>query len=415
MRISTNILLLVIALASIVCTSCFKSKRPGIPIEIVNILNHADIHKPDYMKVILSYQSPEDSLKLQAAYFLLKNLQDNYSVLRSIVDSAGNVIVINPHDFNDLKSIIIYRDSIEIIHGELYYNADSIWLDFKNIDGNFLINQIDSSFKIWSLGNTERYNFSTYCNYILPYRVANEEIESSIYHFQTKYGHLSTECNSIMELALVVNNQINNELNYDSRFEINPNHQNIHSTEETHTGNLQDINIYKVKALRSLGIAAVMDYTPYFADSTLGYYSTTVILPELKKLYLSNPDGITNIYKNGKVAKVYRRVFDNNPDCLFSIKDMRVHTPPYLGDFNYIDVSSEYIETSDTTIRTIDTTDFVYVAINNDNKLVAIDWASTDSNGNAKFQNLGIGIRYTPVVLADKEILQVGNSFILGR
>ena len=252
----------------IVCNSCLKSKKPGIPDEVITTLNESGIRKPDLLKVILAFQQPEDSLKLQSAYFLIQNLDNNYSIKMSLYDSSDNLIQINTKDFADYASIKEYRDSLEKISGKLSYKADSIWLDIDTLKSEFLINHINSAFttmqnNTWST----KYDFNTFCNYILPYRVANEEIELSISFFQNKYAHLIQQNLSIVDLATLLNSEINNTLSYDERLVINPNVQSVVTLEESKTGNLLDINVYKVNALRSMGIAAALDYTPFFADS----------------------------------------------------------------------------------------------------------------------------------------------------
>ncbi len=399
-------------LLAVLSTSCLKSKKPGIPNEVINTLNESDIRKPDLLKVILTFQQPEDSLKLQSAYFLIQNLDNNYSIKMSLYDSSDNLIQINIEDFADYTTIKEYRDSLEKISGKLSYKADSIWLDIDTLKSEFLINHINTAFttmqnNTWST----KYDFNTFCNYILPYRVANEEIEPSINFFQTKYAHLIQQNLSIVDLATLLNSEINNELSYDERLVINPNVQSVAILEETYAGNLLDLNVYKVNALRSMGIAAALDYTPFFADSILGFYSTTVLLPDNNKLILLHSDDHATPYQQGKVAKVYRRLHRNDPESLFSIKDKKTHTPPFLGNYNYLDVTNEYLQTADISIDCADTLQFIYLAILNENKWKPVEWAQVESDGNAIFSDMATGVYYKPVIVLEEEIVVVGEGF----
>lgn len=371
------------------------------------------MHKPGYMRLILNYKTPEDSLKLLAAYYLLNNLDNNYSVIRFLTDSAENDICINTDSFLNYTEIKNYIDSLEQYTGNLKYTTDSIWLDLQNIDPDFMIDHIDKSFKHWSTGYSRAYSFKDFLNYILPYRVANEEIEEYADNLLTKYGYLLNGDDSLINIANRLNSLINKKFTYDDRLEISPNPQGLSELEKTKRGNLLDLNIYKIKALRSLGIGAVLDYTVGFNDSTLGYYSTTAILPNNRKLHLHNPDNLINAYKINGAPKVYRRSFKENPECLFAIKDIKTHTPGNLGDFHYYDVTHEYLEIKDTILNFSDTNQFVYIAIDYDDKLLAVDWSSPDTTGKALFTKLGRGIFYTPVVLKDKELIKAGNRFKL--
>ena len=120
-----------------------KSKKPGIPSEVLKILNNSGIHKPDLLKVILAFQEPEDSLKLKSAYFLIQNLEINYYIKTILRDSNEKDIVIDFNDFTDYVSIKKHIDSIESISGKLNYRVDSILLDINNVKSEFLIEHIN--------------------------------------------------------------------------------------------------------------------------------------------------------------------------------------------------------------------------------------------------------------------------------
>ena len=411
LQIPKNIIITLFVIISLISHSCLKSKKPGIPEDILEILNESGIHKPGLMRVILAFQKPEDSLKLKSAYYLIENLKSNYTIRRSLVDSLDNVIEININDFSDLNSIIKFRDSLEKEHGSLKYKADSIWLDFKNISPEFLVNHIHRSYDSWqNNGWSKDYSFNTFKNNILPYRVANEYIEDYQMHFQEKLYYLVSDENNIRSVVEKINSEINNSFVYDNRQVVNPNVQTIHNIENTKSGNLLDLNIYKIKALRSFGMAAALDYTPFYADSVLGYYSTTVILPNNTRLYLTNQDNNTVPYKK-KVAKIYRRIHSSDTNSLFSIKKNNTHTPPFLGNFNYLDVTNEYIDVSDITINCSDTSNYIYLAVFNDKKWRPIDWSTINKTGIVRFENIALGIRYCPVIVNKKEIIPIGEVF----
>lgn len=413
MVLNKNLTLSILIIA-ILAGSCLKKKAPGIPAEVQQSLNKSGIHKPDLMKVLLAFDQPEDSLKLQAAYFLIKNLENNYTIQMSFSDSSGNEFDIDPLNFKDYKSIKKYCDSIEIASEKISYKTDTILLDIENVSSEYLITHINNSYNTWQKSTWDKqYDFSLFCDFILPYRVANEELGIHSDYFKEKYARIVQKNLSIDEIAILINNEINDEITYDDRLVLNPNVQLISTTRKSCTGNLRDINVYKVTALRSIGIAAALDYTPFFADSILGYYSTTVILPNYNKLVLNNSDNQFTPYTNGKVAKVYRRSHNNDPESLFSIKDKEKHTPPFLGDYNYLDVTNEYLKTADVTIDFSDTSQFVYLAIINENKWQPIDWSSARDDNKAHFKNMGTGINYRAVVIKEKEIIPVGNVFYL--
>ena len=404
------------ALLALVTSSCLKSKKPGIPPEVLKALDNSGIYKPRLLKVILAFQKPEDSLKLQSAYYLIKNLQHNYSRTISLIDSNDNDVKIKINNFSDYLSIKKHIDSIESTSGVIFTKTDSIILDINNVSSEFLINHINNTFS--TKENTpwgSKYEYGEFYNYILPYRIANEKLESYSTHFQKKYEYLINQSEDVDKVALDLSNSINNEILYDNRLEINLNCQNFDTIEKTLTGNLCDINTYKIFALRSIGIAAALDYTPYFSDSVLGYYSTTVILPNKSEIRLTNSDNNTLPYAQGKTAKVYRRTYNNDPKSLFSTKNKKTHTPPFLGNFNYIDVTNSYIETANVTITSPDTVKYVYLAVYNESTWKPIDWAVPEPTGKASFYNMGTDIIYMPVIVSGDSIISVGEQFLLEK
>ncbi|MFK5854937.1 MAG: hypothetical protein QM503_02325 [Bacteroidota bacterium] len=409
-----HIIISILVLLALANSSCLKSKKPGIPPEVIQTLNNSGIQKPNLLKVILAFQKQEDSLKLQSAYYLIQNLESNYSLKITLKDSNNLDVVININDFSDYQSIKKYIDSLEITSGKLIYKTDSILLDINNVSSVFLISHINNSVNIFQ--NTtwgSDYDINTYYNNILPYRIANEKIEPYTSHLHNKYKYITDKEHDITKIALHINNLINNELSYDNRLEITPNIQSIKTIEKSKSGNWRDINIYKVKALRSIGIAAALDYTPYFSDSILGYYSTTVILPDKKILKLPNSDNNQIQYQQGKTAKVYRRSFKYDSTSLFTIKDKKIHTPPFLGNFNYIDVTNEYLQTESISINITDTSKYVYLAVYNENSWKPIEWAIVQPNGKVNFYNMGTEIIYMPVVVSEDSIISIGEPFLL--
>ena len=414
MSVGKYIFFLFILLFATVGSSCLKSKKPGIPPEVLQVLNNSGIYKPDLLKIILAYQKPEDSIKLKSAYFLIKNLESNYYINISLRDSNNKNVVINYNDFVDYIAVKKQIDSIEIVYGKLNFGVDTILLDINNVSSDFFINHINNTVNYlndspWN----SSYTLNSFFNFILPYRVANEKMASYTKHLHYKYLPIISNVVDISTASILLNNYINEEIKYDNRLETVSNMQSVGMIETTCVGNWRDINVYKIKALRSMGIAAVLDYTPYFSDSILGYYSTTVILPDGSELVLANADSKSVQYPQGKTAKVYRRVFNNMPSSLFSLKDKKTHTPPFLGDYNYLDVTSKYLQTDSVSIDFADTAQYVYLAVYNENSWKPIDWSVVQADGKATFYNMGTGVTYMPVIVSEDSIISVGESFVL--
>jgi hypothetical protein len=109
-------------LLAVTFISCLKNDSEGIPDNVLEVLNQSGKKKPGLMKVILEFQKPEDSIKLEAAYFIIRNLEKNYSIEYSLVDSNDNLLDININDFQNYNTLLEKRQSIEKIKGSVPIN-----------------------------------------------------------------------------------------------------------------------------------------------------------------------------------------------------------------------------------------------------------------------------------------------------
>ncbi|MCW8857257.1 MAG: hypothetical protein OQJ95_07835, partial [Kangiella sp.] len=70
-----------------------------------------------------------------------------------------------------------------------------------------------------------------------------------------------------------------------------------------------------------------------------------------------------------------------------------------------------YLDVVDTVIRLDDCSNYVYLAITNENELKAIAWGECDSTGMVRFTDMGRNQSYTPVIVEKKEIKPIAGSF----
>lgn len=406
------VLLLIVLLGS---QSCLKSKRPGIPPEVVEVLNLSGIYKPQLTRFILECMQTEDSLKIDAGFFLLANLHRNYTAYYKLVDSTGNTYNINPEEFKNLGEIRALIDSLENNYGELTYSADSFAIDYSRVKSDFLMKNLSHAFESWENNNLKLdYDFETFKKYILPFKVGNENIEPFRNLLSTKFIVFTDTNKTFTENVSMLNQQINSLVIYDERYIRNLPVQNLEELMENGKGNLADINTLKVNVFRSLGIAAVMDYTPFIADSSGWYAWTTIISPEGKEMHLDISNGELGLLLDNRIAKIYRRTYFEDSTSLFAKKDMKESTPRFLGHFNYFDVTSNYFETTDYDLVHGNNEKYLYLAVFNDGKWRPVDW-TLNNKGKSHFTSLAYGINYLPVIWKQKKAISYGDQFVLEK
>ena len=409
------VFLLIYISAGVLAIGCLKSTKPGLPKPVQNALNQAGLNQPSLLEAILQYENDEDSTKKQALYFIIEQIPEQYAVFVSFTDNTGVPIIYNPQKFANDNEIKNYLDSLALITGPLRYQADSFKMDLQHISYNILVKTVDLSFEAWQKNPwSQQYTFDEFCYFILPYRAANEPLIDFRPHFISLFRDSIKEFKDPEAVASKLNQIINKTIIPDDRLHRNPNQQHFGELERTRTGSSLDLALYKTYALRSLGIGAAIIYCPYYSDSTGGVYLASAILPGGELKLLDNGTGI-NPLRARKTPKIFQRSFARVPESLYSIKSKSDFTPPFLGHFQYIDITSEFFTTRDTVLQIKDENKekYYYLAVYNDSEWKAIDWAQPDSMGYLTFNKLGIGQRYSLAKMSNNEIITLALPFTI--
>ena len=191
---------------------CMKSTRPGIPVEVQQVIKHAGLNKPELMKAIGRYVEDKDTLRRKALFCLMAQMDKNYTVFYSVQDTLGNHYFFPPEKYNNYLELKHAWDSTEQIKGNLVYHADSFRVDAQNLNGRFLIKNIDEAFRAYTTFPwSKKYDFETFCHWIAPYRVANEPVEKFRNYFLKEYGPLPRKffdsVTQPLDVALYLNKQ----------------------------------------------------------------------------------------------------------------------------------------------------------------------------------------------------------------
>ena len=147
----------------------FSCNRPPDCLEAA--LRMAGRNRPELEAVLHHYsRHPADSLKYRAAVFLIENMPYHHTerdpmieAFRAYLDETG------VEEFAWANFLNIYRPFSMSIEKEQ---------DVLHVTAEFLIRNIDFSFKVWQEATLGQYvSFDSFCENILPYRLANEPLE----------------------------------------------------------------------------------------------------------------------------------------------------------------------------------------------------------------------------------------------
>ena len=386
----------------ILCLTAFSSCR-HTPSALEQALSSSGSNRTELERVLTHYaQNESDSLHLKAARFLIENMPGHYELSSPIIDSAlHHIDSLYPQMPSLAKATILSA----LAKRESPFSANERKEDVRHIKAEFLIRHIDNAVTLWRScpwleGNI---SFDGFCEYILPYRIANEPLLAAdsasglwrdILREMDAYHYTPT---SMDDIRSFLNSQINNK--HDKYFHdlLNPqlpgNDYKFDCLEKCY---------YDVIGFHYAAIPSAIDFIPDWATRNGRHYWRTIIEPQNLNDNLSET-------QNPRTAKVYRITYAHNaipiPDGTDSIPEL--FTEPFCRD-----VTEQYVKVSDLSVKIDKKTlghnpKYVYLSIFNDLEWKPIAWAE-NKRGKATFSRMGRNLVYLPVCFRGGEMHHTG-------
>lgn len=380
--------------------------------EVQTVLEKAEDNRPELEKVIAHYQELGDQQKLDAALYLIANMEEHCYVTYRMFDSFGNDVNFNVLDYPDYDSLISFINVIEKEQGELDYEWKDKILDIKTITADFLISQIDNAFLAWREKPwAKNYSFDVFLKYILPYRGSNEPLDEWRTAFLEKYKDLASQMKSPddpIEAAALINDDLKTWFKFDARYYLHPTDQGLSEMMETKMGRCEDITNLTIYALRANGLPITSDYTPYWANTGNNHAWNAIVQPDGKVIPFMGAEANPGEYKlYHQAAKVYRKSFAQNRANLIFQENKQEEIPGWLKGKSYLDVTEDYVDTATVVYQfeseIPDSVDIAYLCVFNSGAWKPIDWARIE-NGKATFTKIGRGIACMIGLYINKEI-----------
>lgn len=394
--------------------TCLKSTDPGLPEDVLKVLNETGFNRIELTKTIAEFIDNPNSLKLTGAYFLISNMDRQYYVDFYVHDTIGNIFNIDPLSFASSGSFMYYWKKLDSLTGGLFFKARTFVLDTDTLESALLVSRINKVLDSSANPYLGSYPSDATFNFTLPYRIANEAVENWQQILIKAYPSIFDQAHTLSPDSMIrlIDRFVEHNFTSDARFVKQGSVQPLNQLIQNKTGSYEDLAQLRIKMLRTAGIPATMDYVPYLADSVNGFHwavamnSAGVFIPLVTShaKYLFDED-------NKRIPKIYRRVYAIQSNSLFRTKDIRFYTPPFLGHYDYVDVTHEYFEVSYQTIDVTQSSDtIIYVTVYNDGKWKAIDYAF-NNNEKTVFQNIRSIITYKPAVFSQESIALLISNY----
>lgn len=410
--------LLFAVMTAFLLVSCATSPFPP---EVTAALDNAGENRAELERVLTTFAADDDTLKLHAAYYLIGNMEGHCYATYRLVDTAGSEIPHNVLDYPDYTALTAAFDTLEQQHGTLDFVKGEKINDLETITAEFLITQINYAFRAWREKPwAQGFSFADFCRYILPYRGSNEPLEPWREIFWEKYQGIDTAMTNPadpIEAAQIINNDVMSWFGFDPRFYYHPTDLGISEMLTIGKGRCEDMTNATIYAMRALGLAVTSDYTPHWANSGGNHAWNAIVLPDGRAIPFMGAECNPGKYTlANKLAKVYRKMFDNQKDNLIFQHRKQEKVPGWLAGKSYLDVTADYVEVCTPAItfeqEIPDSVDIAYLCVFNSGEWQAIHWGRI-INGAATFTDMGTDIAYLPALYLNEKIVPYGTPFIL--
>ncbi len=391
------------------------------PPDVAAALEAAGANRGQLERVLARYQASRDTLKLEAAAFLIANMADHSYVRLSLVDSLKREVLLDVLAYPTYEVLQSVVDSIEKARGELDYERRETYPDLRTISARLLAENIDYAFRAWRERPwAQHLSFDDFREYVLPYRGSNEPLESWRPYFFNRYADLSSSMQDPtdpIEAARLINADLMTWFTFDPRFYLHPTDQGLAEMRAGGLGRCEDMTNLAIYAMRANGLAVTSDYTPFWANAGNNHAWNAILDRDGRVLSFMGCEAQPGQYRLwNRLAKAYRKTYSQQRGNLAFLKAEHEQTPAWLSGKYYRDVTAAYGPVADVSLELPeappDSVSFAYLCVFNSGHWEAIEWGRLERQG-ATFRDMGTGIAYLPAYYAGKQALPAGPAFIL--
>lgn len=354
-------------------------------------LKESGKNRPELEKVLAHYAN--DSLKLQAAYFLISNMPGHHSWDSPQLSAYRNKMDSIYPEASSVTKRVVY--SIPW-HNDFSMEARQRVEDIQVIKGDFLIKHIDNAIAMWKTCPwLKELPFEDFCEYLLPYRVGDEPLTSmDETHFWWKVVQ-----QSMMDYQFTP--RLDDIKSFQNMYIIN-NDAPYYLTmpwkgKDTYTMDCLDMCYYDILGFRQTGIPSTIDLIPNWATRNGRHYWCAIIDQACMN------DNFSDTY-NPVTGKVYRMTYSHNPIPIPNRKDS---IPEFFQNPFLKDVTEKYIKITSVEVSLSNhikghSPHYLYLAVFNDMEWKPVAWSSIKRD-KARFDKMGLNIVYLPIYYQGKQ------------
>lgn len=370
-------------------------------------------------KVLSHYQHDVNPLKIKAARFLLANLIESFSIEGERTKMYSDTVMKYYQDGNVLhKRLLPLRD---ISAEEVVVN------DVNTLTPEYLIDNIDRAFTTWeNNGWKNEISFSNFCEYILPYRIGTEPLESWRKEILKDSVH-SALCNMLQTYTDEKNAAswfTKQYAKYQKKFIVQWGNNGANIPDLPYsalhlltTGTCANLNQITLLAYRAAGFPTAIDFSPHFING--GHEWAALITSQGSIPFTLSGNDSLGKYKadDAYPSKVYRSTFSVNNLSHVKMRGECDFLPYVFNCSKLIDVTDLYIPTCNVNIPVLTNLaneKFAYLAVFKNLDWEPVAWGSIVKNV-ACFSKTAKHTVFVPMLISQTKIDYINYPFIVAE
>lgn len=393
--------------------ACFYACTSTTPLE--NVLKEAGDNRAELEKVLQHYsQHPEDSLKLQAARFLIANMHGKYSYdspdIRTYYQKADSV-------FKDSRIHDLYELRLDTLLEAIDREKVETLPDAMHMTSELLIGNIDSAFAARERYDwCRRLSFGDFCEYVLPYRTGTAPLEAWRPLMQARFGAIvdslvaagapdTTVCQAVCAEYFAA-------LHYPKTFKPDYPCRLLFDMKVAPCIEWVNFGLY---ALRTFGMPVVCDFTPNWANRSMGHEWGVLRYGDNQQYLFLMGDREDHRKRFDKMAKAYRKTATAQQESLAMQAIGGEEIPTLFKDAFFSDVSQLYFTPVDITVDLEYPAPVpkrvAYIMVYDNQTWQPVHWGLVEKK-KATFTKMNTGCMYLPCTTTTGSFIRHPNLFM---
>ena len=333
-------------------------KRQDLP-SIFNLeesLEQAGNNRAELEKVLHHYQvDPADSLKYQAACFLIENMPYYGFYKGELLEHHLKFYHLLAENRDTKVTPTLLADSVLHMYGAFCKDSLFYYRDIQTIDSAYLCNNIEWAFKVWKEQPWGRHvSFADFCEYILPYRIGDEALYSWREEIYQRYNPMldSLRASNVLDkedpavAARVLLDSIRQGRVIFTTTSLGDLPHVGPKVSQLKAGSCREFTDFTIYVCRALGIPCAVDFMPIRGDENDGHQWVAFADKYGTPFFEEFPDELREVRKDKMCTmpkiKVYRTTFSLNKAQQNDMLQLDTALVPFFCNPHFIDVTFSY-------------------------------------------------------------------------